>query len=164
MDIKWSYYLIIILYVIIFLLKYLNKHQHQIFRKTHENVGVYKVHKRDFFYTIAVMCTLITLFINGAALLAGKPLVISAFIITLLIIGMAYLTGRIELLTTENGLILIDGTTIQSDHVKEVVIKNKKAKTHYEILFQEPINGYEGITFDISGNKQSVFNEYIKGF
>lgn len=161
MDIKWSYYIIAALYGIIILLKVLNANEQTQFKKTDSEALVYKIYKKDFFYTIAVVCTAITVLINGVSILAGKPLVIESIIITLLIVGMAYLTGNIEMLTTAQGTLLIDGTKIEMSNIKEVIIKEKKEKTQYHILFEQPINGYEGIEFALKGEKQKEFTQYI---
>lgn len=164
MEIKWSYYLIILLYVIIGILKVLSVHEHTRLKKEYPDVSVYKTYKRDFFQTIAIICTVITVCINLAALIGGKGIVGSSIIVTLCIIGMAFLTGYIELLTTDTGTLCLDGTLIEANNIKEVIIKEKKNKTSYEILFVEPISGYESVAFDLRGDKRSTFTNYIKAF
>ncbi|MGL4799796.1 MAG: hypothetical protein ACRCWY_10450 [Cellulosilyticaceae bacterium] len=162
MDIRWSYYLIVALYAVLITLKLLNKRQENQFAKDHEGVRVYKGSRKDFFTIVAFICSLITLIINGVALLAGKPLIGTSVFITVCIIGMALLTVNIQVLTTPEHRLCVGGTLLEADQIKEVIIKEKKAKTYYEILFNAPIQGYEGVEFALSGEQKESFTNYIK--
>ncbi|MGL5675333.1 MAG: hypothetical protein ACRDDX_02870 [Cellulosilyticaceae bacterium] len=162
MDIRWSYYLIVALYAVLITLKLLNKRQENQFAKDHEGVEVYKGSRKDFFTIVAFICSLITLIINGVALFAGKPLIWTSIFITVCIIGMALLTVKIQVLTTADKRLCVGGTFLEADQIKEVIIKEKKSKTYYEILFNTPIQGYEGVEFAVSGEQKESFTNYIK--
>lgn len=162
MDIRWSYYLIIALYCVLGILKWLNGRDLKTFKNTHQEIVCFKGVKKDFFATVAIICTVITVAINGAALMAGKPFILSSVFITLCIIGMALLTTRIQVLTTNEGRLWVDGTSLLSSDIKEVIIKEKKAKTQYQIVFENPINGYDGVAFALSGEQRQAFTTYIQ--
>lgn len=162
MDIKWSYYLIVALYAILIVLKWLGKKEEVRFIEQNESTDVFKALKKDFFTTIACICTVITLCINGAALISGRPLVLTSIIITACIIGMAFLTTRIRILTTSQGKLWIDGIELGGADIEEVVIKEKKNKTYYQILLEKPVNGYESVSFTIVGAQRETFTTYVK--
>ncbi|MGL4363113.1 MAG: hypothetical protein ACRCSG_07615 [Cellulosilyticaceae bacterium] len=164
MEIMWSYYLILALYIVVIVSKILNQLARKQFRNTYTVIETYKIFKSNFFTTVAVVSGIITLAINISAIVTNRPIVWSSIIITVLVAGMAILTMYNEIIIAEEHILIIDGTIVESTIVKEVVIKEKKEKTYYTIHFNKQLNGYESAEFILKGEQAVAFTEYIKTF
>ena len=162
MDLKWSYYLIGILYIILLSLKILNNSEYKKFQKNYGDTQQYKAYKSDFFTLIGWICTLITLIINIMTFVSKGQFVVSSIIVTILILGMAFMARSIKLLTTSEGFLYIDGNIIDGQKIKEVVIKQKNSRVFYHILYHEPINGYDSISFKMKIENQEAFESFVK--
>lgn len=162
MDLKWSYYLIVIIYFILIALEVLNKKKAQEFKKNHEKVQQYKAYKKDFFTTVAKICLVLSVIINGLCLYGGNALNWNSLIITVAIIGMALITSNIQILVSEEGEFNIGGLDLNATDIKDFETKKRKNRTKNSIVFQDTINGYEGIEFYLNEGQSDKFLENIK--
>lgn len=162
MDLKWSYYLIVIIYFILIALEVLNKKKAQEFKKNHEKVQQYKAYKKDFFTTVAKICVVLSVIINGLCLYGGNTLNWNSLIITVAIIGMALITSNIQILVSEEGEFNIGGLDLNAADIKDFESKKRKNCTKNSIAFQDNINGYEGIEFYLSEGQSDKFLENMK--
>lgn len=159
MDLKWSYYLIITLYAVLIVLKYLNLKEEKSFTSENEKIASYIGYKNDFFTTVGWCCLVGTILINGAAVFVGKPMINDATLITIAVIGMALLSRRINILATGEGDILIGGMLIKKEQIKAVKVTHKNKGTWYRIDFVKTIAGYDGVAFKLKQNEQE-FTQY----
>ncbi|WP_054743022.1 hypothetical protein [Cellulosilyticum ruminicola] len=67
MDIKWSYYLIALIYVLVLVLRCINMQKAAQFKKEHGTLLKFFTIKKDFFTTVAIICSIVAIGINGAA-------------------------------------------------------------------------------------------------
>lgn len=161
MDLKWSYYLIGALFVITILLKYLNKKEEEQFKNIYQEVTCYKGYKKDFFRAIGRACAVIGLAINITSFFARGVVVPSSIVVTISIVLLWLVARKINIIVTQDGHMLIDGTLIKKEEIKEVTTKKTKHCTWYELEFTKTINGYTGVTFSLE-DKQDQFEVYIQ--
>lgn len=162
MNIKWAYCLIGIIYAMLIFLKginYLNKREY--ISNHPDALKAFSV-KKDFFTTVAIICMIVTVGINGAALIGGRPLNTSSIIITFLVIGFTMLNSfsYIYLSRDEKNLLLL-GYILQVGDVETIKVKHCNKKNILSITFNKEIESYNYIKISIYGeHKERV----TKGF
>lgn len=153
-NVKWAYCLIAVIYIMLIILKAINYKNLQAYRKSHpELFKVFSI-KKDFFTTVSIVCILVTLAINSAALLGGRPLNISSMIVTCFVIGFTIINsfGAIYYTPSESSVFLLgyelDDIVIQS-------MKYKKRKNSYvlNLTFERDIDGYNYVKFVVYGKE-----------
>ncbi|MFQ9695931.1 MAG: hypothetical protein ACLRY5_03785, partial [Zhenhengia sp.] len=68
MEIIWSYVLIAIITLVLITIRMLNNKIVNDFLKEHETAEKYVIFKKDFFFTVAKICVVCTILINGLTL------------------------------------------------------------------------------------------------
>lgn len=155
MDIKWTYCLIIGIYIVLASIKVLNIILMDNFKKGRE-VIVFKGFKKDFFTTIAQICVIITLMINGMTIVGQRPLNTGSIIITLLIVGMAIISSSVTIIVEKGTLLNISGYEFKTEDIKEVKAKKKSRWDTYTIRFKEDVNGYENLKLYVIGTEKEA--------
>lgn len=143
MNIKWSYYLIMGIYVMLIVLKMLNYLSERTYKK--ENAHYRKVFsiKKDFFTTVSGICILVTLAINVAALFGGKAINIDSIIVTLLVIGFTIINSFTFILFSEEAsTICLLGYILKSGDLTCVKVKEGKNKDTLALTFNREIESY----------------------
>lgn len=143
MNIKWSYYLIMGIYVLLIVLRIINYLNEQRYKK--ENSSYQKVFsiKKDFFTTVALICILVTLAINGAAVIGGKSINIDSIIVTLLVIGFTVINSfTFILFSEETATVCLLGYTLKAGDLTQVKVKEGKNKDTLALTFNREIESY----------------------
>lgn len=143
MNIKWSYYLIMGIYVMLIVLRMINYLSEKTYKK--ENARYRKVFsiKKDFFTTVSIICILVTLAINVAALLGGKAINVDSILVTLLVIGFTILNSFTFILFSEEAsTICLLGYTLKSGDLTHVKVREGKNKDTLTLTFNREIESY----------------------
>lgn len=164
-DIKWIYCLIAAIYLILGIISILNRLIVKEELKAHKgDTLTIRGFKKDFFSTIAWICTIGMLIINGLCLYGNKPLNYESIITTFLVIGLAIVSGMVKIIIVDKSKIIIGGYIFNKGEIKEYRVKEKKAYNKYNVVFSEDLNGYESVMLYISQDKGILFNTYINEF
>ncbi len=146
MNIKWSYYLIGLIYILVIVLKVINKNKSQAFKSQYPDAIQILTLKRDFFTTVSLCCIFATLFINGAALWGGKPLNGSSIFITLMVLGFTYFNSIAYILfSVEQNKALLFGYELEPEEIEKYKVKEHKHVCFYEMTFTKEIDSYNYI-------------------
>lgn len=163
MDIKWTYCLIIGIYIVLASIKVLNVILINKFKQGRQ-LAVFKGFKKDFFTSIAQICIIVTLIINGMTIVGGRPLNTHSMIITLLIVGMAIISSRVTILVETGTLLNISGYEFKSEDIEEVKAKKKSSCDTYTINLKEDVNGYENLKLYVLGNQREALAGELSKF
>lgn len=165
MDIKWSYYLIALIYVLVLVLRCINMQKAAHFKKEHTTYLKFFTIKKDFFTTVAIICSVVTIGINGAALIGGKALNMNSIIVTLLVIGFTIINSFTTiLLDEENNMTLFYGYTIGEGEVESLKVKEKSKRTIYDITFTKEVDSYNYAKLIVYGNERNKLNKAFNSF
>lgn len=88
MEIIWSYVLIAVITFVLITIRVLNNQIVNDFMKEHETAEKYVIFKKDFFYTVAKVCVVCTILINGLMLYGHQRINSQSIILTCLILAM----------------------------------------------------------------------------
>ena len=94
MNIRWAYYLIVAIYILLIVLRGINYLNEAKYKKENTNYGKVFSLKKDFFTMVTFICILVTLGINIAALIGDQPINTSSILITILVIGFTVLKRK----------------------------------------------------------------------
>lgn len=158
MSIRWSYYLIAAIYVLLIVLRGINYLNEAEYKKENANYGKVFSIKKDFFTTVALICIAVTLAINIAALIGGKSLNTSSICVTLLVIGFTILNSMSFIFySKENQTICFLGYTLKESDIESLKVKSKKSMTKLNITFGREIESYNYAKLLVFGeNKESL--------
>ncbi|MDF2614955.1 MAG: hypothetical protein K0S71_2741 [Clostridia bacterium] len=163
MDIKWSYYLIGIIYILVCMLRVINNTKTEAFKKQNNDSIKLLVIKKDFFTTVSFICIVVTLFINIAALKGGKPINKASILITLLVIGFTIINSVLNiLLSNENEKILLSGYELEKGEIETFKLKERKGFTSYDITFTKEIDSYNYAKLLVFGKNREQFKNVIQ--
>lgn len=163
MDIKWSYYLIGIIYILVCILRIINSSRTRIFKKQNKNSIKLMAIKKDFFTTVSGICIVATLFINAAALKGGKPLNKASILITLLVIGFTLINSFLSiLLSGEDEKLLLLGYQLEKGEIETFKAKERKGFTSYDITFTKEIDSYNYTKLLVFGKEREQFKKVIQ--
>ena len=163
MNIRWSYYLIAGIYILLIILRGINYLNETTYKK--ENLHYQKVFsiKKDFFTTVTSICILVTLAINIAALIGGKALNTSSIVITLLVIGFTILNSVSVIYFSEEAQnICLLGYTLIEDDIERFDIKAGKSKYTLRITFNREIESYNYAKILVFGQNKEVFASLLE--
>lgn len=165
MDIKWSYYLIALIYVLVLVLRCINMQRASRFKKEHTTHLKFFTIKKDFFTTVAIICTIVAIGINGAALIGGKSPNANSIIITLLVIGFTMINSFTSILLDEEAnTALFYGYTIGEGEVESIKVKEKSKSTVYDITFTKEVDSYNYAKIIVYGNERNKLNKAFNSF
>lgn len=157
MEIIWSYVLIAIITLVLITIRMLNNKIVNDFLKEHETAEKYVIFKKDFFFTVAKICVVCTILINGLTLYGHQRMNTQSIVLTFLIIGMCLISCMSFVAVDENKAFNIAGYLVEEDAIKDIQIKEHKNRLTCKVLFKEEINGYQGMEFCIFGQKREAF-------
>lgn len=167
MNIRWSYYLIAGIYILLIVLRGINYCNEMAYKK--ENPQYQKAFsiKKDFFTTVTVICILVTLGINIAALIGGKALNTSSIFITLLVIGFNLLNSfTVILFSEENNSVCFLGYTLNKGDVESLQTKVSKSHHTLNLNFNREIESYNYAKVLVFGPAQArlaaVFEKMVQ--
>ncbi len=167
MNIKWSYYLIAGIYILLIALRGINVLNETVYKK--ENLQYEKVFsiKKDFFTTVALICIIVTLGINCAAIVGGKAINRSTIIVTILVIGFTVLNSFTNIIFSEqNKNICFLGYTLVTGDVEKVQTKTSPHSNTLKITFNRDIESYNYTKIIIFGKNRDkltqVFEQLVK--
>ena len=162
MNIKWSYYLIVGIYILLIALRGINALNETAYKK--ENSDCRKVFsiKKDFFTTVAVICVIVTFGINFAAVIGGKSINLSTIVVTVLVIGFTLLNSfTMIIFSEENKNICFLGYTLVEGDIKEIKVKEKKQSNTIKLVFNRDIESYNYAKIIVFGeNKDEIVNAF----
>ncbi len=162
MDIKWSYYLIALIYILVGILKLINSTLATEFKKQNQDSIKFLAIKRDFFTTVSFVCIVAALFINSSALIGGKPINKASILITVLVVGFTILNSVLNIfLSQENATILLLGYSLEKGEVEKVKAKERKMFTSYDITFTKEIDSYNYTKLIVFGKERSKLKATI---
>ena len=165
MNIKWSYYLIAGIYILLIALRGINVLNETVYKK--ENLHYEKVFsiKKDFFTTVALICIIVTLGINCAAIIGGKSINCSTIIVTILVIGFTILNSFTTIIFSEKNICFLGYTLVAGD-VQKVQTKLGARSNTLKITFNRDIESYNYTKIIIFGKNKDeltrVFEQLVK--
>lgn len=158
MNIKWAYYLIAIIYVILIVLKGINYLNLKAYEK--ENADVHKavIFKKDFFTTVALICIVVTCAINIAAIIGGKNLNTSSIIITCFVIGFTMINSFEYIRFSDvTQTLFLAGYTLKDGDIEKVKYKQGSRRNALRVTLTREIESYYYIKMSVYGkNKDQV--------
>lgn len=160
MNIKWSYYLIIGIYILLIVLRIINYFNETAYKKENSHYRRVFSIKKDFFTTVTLICILVTLAINIAALIGGKAVNTDSIIVTLLVIGFTIINSfTFILFSEETSTICLLGYTLKSGDVANMKIKEGKNKDVLTLTFNREIESYNYVKISVYGeNRKELMN------
>lgn len=163
MDIKWSYYLIAFIYILVSILKVINSKLMDTFLKQNPCSIKLLALKKDFFTTVSISCIIITVFINIAAVIGNKPINKTTILITMLVVGFTYLNSCFYiLLPKDKQQIFILGYLLQKGEIDHFKVKERKILTSYDITFTKEIDSYNYMKVYIFGENRHAFYQLMQ--
>lgn len=157
MDIIWSYCLVGVITLVLLIIRTINSRLLKNFMEQYPTGKKYMVFKKDFFYTVARIAVVCTIIINGMTLYGHGRLNIPSIIMTILLIIMCILSGISFIAINEKKHFNIAGYNIEEDNIKDIKIKEGKKRLTCTILFNEEMNGYQGMEFYLFGKNRHEF-------
>ncbi|MEE1072127.1 MAG: hypothetical protein U0L26_07030 [Cellulosilyticum sp.] len=158
MNIRWCYYLIAGIYMLLIILRGINYLNETAYKK--ENLHYRKVFsiKKDFFTTVAVICMGVTIAINIAALVGGKALNTSSILVTILVIGLTLLNSfTFILFSEEEENICLLGYTLLKGDITDLKVKKGKNQYRLNLNFNKEVESYNYAKILIFGaNKEAL--------
>lgn len=156
MDIKWSYYLIALIYILVMILKLINSTLTLRFKKQNESTIKLVAVKRDFFTTVSIICIFTTIFINAAALNGGKSINAPSILITLLVVGFTLMNSFIHIFVAQKEeTILLLGYSLKKGEIETIKQKERKGFTSYDITFTKEIDSYNYAKLMVFGKERN---------
>ena len=163
MEIVWSYVLIILITLVLITIRIINNRLVNNFLEEHETAEKYRIFKKDFFFTVAKICVIVTILINGLTLYGHQRINLQSIILTLLIIGMCLISCISFVAVDEHKVLNIAGYLINQEAIEEIKFKEHKNHLSCKILFKEEINGYQGMEFCLFCQKRQTFKNKVQG-
>lgn len=162
MEIIWSYVLIAVITLVLITIRLLNNKIVDGFMKEHEAAQKYVIFKKDFFFTVAKVCVVCTILINGLMLYGHQRINGQSILLTCLILAMCLISCISFVAIDENKAFNIAGYAVDEEAIKDIQIKEHKNRLSCTVLFKEEINGYQGMEFCVFGQKREAFIKQIE--
>ncbi len=163
MDIKWSYYLIVIIYVLVIILRLANSLSTQRYKKQHNDYKAVFSIKKDFFTTVSMACLVTTIAINIAALLGGRPINKDSIIITLLVMGFTLINSCYMVFFSETSTsVCWLGYELNSGEIEDLKIKEGRIKTTLSMTLTKEIDSYNYAKLVVFGLNKKALEDTLK--
>ena len=163
MEIIWSYVLIVVITLVLITIRVINNKLVSNFLEEYGTAEKYVIFKKDFFFTVAKICVIFTILINGLTLYGHQRINVQSIILTALIIGMCLISCISFVAVDDHKVLNIAGYLIKEEAIKEIKLKDYKNHLSCKILFEEEINGYQGMEFCLFGQKRQTFKNKVQG-
>ncbi|OON95637.1 MAG: hypothetical protein ATN31_10715 [Candidatus Epulonipiscioides saccharophilum] len=144
MEIKWTYLIIVALYILIIATKILvtalnSKYLNQ------GHVTALTVFRKDFL-TIVASCSFVgMIIISILTTIGGMPFNFNAFWITLLLVILSFFNSFAKILILDNDTYILLGEKVESENINEILITDKSNKI--KIITNKSV-AYEFYTFN----------------
>lgn len=162
MDIKWSYYLIILIYMLVIILRLVNSLSAQKYKKQHQDYKAVFSIKKDFFTTVSIACLVTTVAINSAALIGGRPINKSSIIITILVIGFTLINSCYKIYFSEESTsVCWLGYEINAGEIEELKIKEGQMKTVISMTLSKEIDSYNFAKLVVFGKDKKELQDLL---
>ncbi len=163
MDIKWTYYFIVVMYLMLIALKAINYIKETQFLKSQSKKPIsILVIKKDFFTSVTLVCILFTLIINSLAISGGRPINIHTLIVTGLMIGLTFINSYTKILLVPEEVVFMLGETIKQTDIDKMTIKSGKILTRYKLILSKEIDTYSWISMSAFGKNKDKLKNYKK--
>ena len=163
MDIRWTYFFIVIMYLLLITLKVINYVKEKEFIKGQEAEPItIPIVKKDTFTTVTIVCILFTLIINTLAVRGGRPINIHTLIVTVLMIGITILNSFTKILLIPEKVVFMLGETIQEEDINKIKVKSGKLSTRYKLMLNKEIDTYTNIKISAFGKNRDKLKNYKK--
>ena len=163
MDIKWTYYFIVVMYLMLIALKAINYIKETQFLKSQSKKPIsILVIKKDFFTSVTLVCILFTLIINSLAISGGRPINIHTLIVTGLMIGLTFINSYTKILLVPEEVVFMLGETIKQTDIDKMTIKSGKILTRYKLILSKEIDTYSWISMSAFGKNKDELKKYRK--
>lgn len=163
MDIKWSYYLIVIIYALVITLRLVNSLSTQKYKKQHPDYKTVYSIKKDFFTTVSVTCLLTTIGINTAALIGKRPINKSSIIITLLVIGFTLINSCYKIyFSKESASVCWLGYELNVGEIEELKIKQSQMKAVISMTLTKEIDSYNFAKLVVFGKDKKELQDILQ--
>lgn len=158
MNIKWAYYLIAVIYVVLIVLKGINYLNQKQYEKDHTELLKAFCIKKDFFTTVSIICIVATVAINVAAIIGGKAFNTSSILITCLVLGFTVINSFSYMRFSNHGQDLYYlGYTLVAGDISSLKSKNRKSSNVLSINLNRDIDSYNYMKVVVYGkNKDQV--------
>lgn len=127
MEIKWTYIIIAVLYVLIFIIKAMIGELNKKYKEEMNAVEV-RVFKKDFLTIVAVCAFVGMLIITILTTIGGMPFNINAFVIAILLVILSIISGFSKVLVIDQKAYVLMGEKIGEEDIKEIVVARSKVK------------------------------------
>lgn len=162
MDISWSYYLIALLYGLLIFLRLINNDKEDDYIGENGNCKEIFIIKLDFFLTVAICCTIATVFINIAAIVGGKGINVQSIIITLLVNGFMLLNSFSHILFSEESeTFFYSGYKMTKDDIVKISTRKGYKRYIMNINFAHDIESYSNAKIFIYGEEKREFSKLM---
>lgn len=163
MDIKWTYYFIIVMYLMLIALRAINYIKEQEFIKSQSEKPIsITVIKKDFFTSVTLVCILFTLIINCLAISGGRPVNIHTIIVTALMIGLTFINSFTRILLIPEEVVFVLGETIKQEDIDKINVKSGKLLTRYKLMLNKEVDTYNWININAFGKNKDELKNYRK--
>lgn len=163
MDIKWSYYLVVIIYVLVLGLRLTNMMSTRRFKNQYKEYKTVFSIKKDFFTTVSTACIVTTIAINIAALIGGRPINKDSIIITLLVIGFTIINSCYTIIFTEaTTSVCWLGYELKQGDLEDVKIKEGHLKTTVNMTLTREIDSYNYAKLVVFGKNKKALETVLE--
>ena len=163
MNITWSYYLIAGIYILLIILRGINCLNETAYKKENSHYRKAFSIKKDFFTTVAVICIIVTIGINIAALIGGKPLNTSSMLVTVLVIGFTILNSfTFIFFSEEEQNICFLGYTLTKGDISSLKAKESRGKYTLNLNFNREIESYNYAKLWVFGENKKALTEVFE--
>lgn len=163
MNIRWAYYLIVAIYILLIVLRGINYLNEAKYKKENTNYGKVFSLKKDFFTMVTFICILVTLGINIAALIGDQPINTSSILITILVIGFTVLNSVTYILySVENKSICFLGYTLKDNDIESLKVKSGKKHVTLNLTFTREIESYNYTKVLLFGKEKETLTKMLE--
>lgn len=162
-NVRWAYYIILAVYVLVIGLRIINAISTANFKKSNpDSIKVFTI-KHDFFTTVSICCILATSFINGAAILTDHRINYDTILITILVVIVTVLNSFYTVRLNKDGnSISYLGYEIKPEEVEEIALKSGMFGTTLGMSLTKDIDSYSYVKMHLLGKNKRILKEALE--
>ncbi|OOB78882.1 MAG: hypothetical protein ATN34_04755 [Epulopiscium sp. Nele67-Bin002] len=119
MELKWSYVLLGVLYVIVAVTKMIIYKLEEDIKKEY-TVEAFPIFRKDFLYLVALGCLVTAIIISIVTVVFGTPYNIHGPILTLLLVALAIANSTSHIMVLESGSVIVCGEEIERGRIEKI--------------------------------------------
>ncbi len=163
MEIRLSYSLIFILYILVLITKSIELAFAKNYIQNNVQSKEFRIYKKDFIYVVASVSFVGIIIITALTLWGGTPYNLNGPIITLLLIVLAMISGTTKILVANVNHFIINGENIVNEKIIKVKTSKKFVFTQYIIYSDKEDDNTITYEFYVS-NKNEELNNLLNEF